>query len=292
MNSFILLLRPQQWVKNVFIFLPMFFGGRIFDLWCWQECIVAFFAFSFMASSIYCLNDMRDIDDDRRHPTKKNRPIASGKITVGQAIVVMIILIALSVAMALCCLQQGALYVAGILLLYLLLNMAYCYKLKHYAIIDVFIISTGFVLRLICGGICCSIWLSPWIVLMTFLLALFLAFAKRRDDVVLYEQKNVLARRNIVRYNVAFLNQTLGIIAAITIVCYIMYTVSPEVTARFRNQYVYISAFFVLAAILRYLQIAIVDLRSGSPTKVLLRDRFIQMCLLSWLLTFVIILYL
>lgn len=127
---------------------------------------------------------------------------------------------------------------------------------------------------------------------MTFLVALFLAFAKRRDDVVLHQETGLITRRNIVRYNIEFMNQVLGLIGAITIVCYIIYTVSPEVETRLGSQYVYVSSVFVLAGILRYLQVAIVDVCSGSPTKILMHDHFIQACVVLWIAVFIIILYL
>ena len=127
--------------------------------------------------------------------------------------------------------------------------------------------------------------------MLTFLLALFLAFAKRRDDVVSYENTGVLARRNINRYNIAFMNQSLSVIAAVTLVSYILYCVSPDVISRIGSDYLYVTAVFVLAGIIRYLQLSIVDLKSGSPTRILLNDRFIQGCVLFWLLTFLVLLY-
>lgn len=291
-SAVVSLIRPQQWVKNGFVLMPLFFGGKLLNLWCWRQAIIAFIAFSLMASTIYCLNDLRDIEADRVHPRKRHRPLASGILKPIHAIILMIVLAISSLAISIFTLGNTAIIVTLLLLLYLGLNIAYCFKLKQYAIIDVFIVSFGFVLRLMVGGIACNIWLSPWIVLMTFLLALFLAFAKRRDDVVLYENNNIVTRQNIIRYNLPFLNQTLGLIGAITIVCYIMYSVSSEVIERFNTSYVYITAIFVLAAILRYLQVTIVDSRSGSPTKVLIHDRFIQMCLFLWISTFAVILYL
>lgn len=272
--------------------MPLFFGGQLLNSWCWQQALLTFAAFSLIASAIYCLNDLRDIEADRRHPKKRKRPLASGRLKPIHAMVLMVGLVLSSLAISYSLLGQSANIVSLLLISYLCLNIAYCYKLKQYAIIDVFIVSFGFVLRLVVGGIACNIWLSPWIVLMTFLLALFLAFAKRRDDVVLYESDRIMVRSNVIRYNLPFMNQTLGLIGAITIVCYIMYSISPEVENRFNNEYVYVTSIFVLAAILRYLQVTIVDSQSGSPTKVLLRDRFIQMCLLLWIVTFTVILYL
>lgn len=220
------------------------------------------------------------------------RPLASGSLTPRHASICAGMLVILSMAVCNLFLESNNLKVTFIIALYFVINLAYCFKLKYYAIIDVFILSLGFVLRLICGGISCNISLSPWIVLMTLLLALFLAFSKRRDDILIYEQENILVRKNIIRYNLPFLNLTLGIIGAITIVCYIMYTVSPLTIDIYHTKYVYITSVFVLISILRYLQITIVDSKSGSPTKILTSDRFIQICILLWVVSFVILLYL
>ena len=172
------------------------------------------------------------------------------------------------------------------------MNIAYCMKLKQFAIVDVFIISIGFLLRIFAGGFATGVYLSHWIVLMTFLLSLFLAFAKRRDDVVMYEDCGVKMRRNVNRYNLTFMNQLIAVVACLTMMCYIMYTVSPEVMERFQSSYVYITSIFVLAGIVRYLQITIVDVKSGSPTMVLMKDHFIQICIICWILSFLIIIYL
>ncbi len=290
MRALIKLLRPQQWLKNSFVFLPMFFDGRLLYIDCWMKSIVAFVAFSLVASSIYCLNDINDVEVDRQHPKKRLRPIASGKVSIAQAKYLMCICFAVSIAVC-CFLPNTGIDLIGLTILYFSLNIAYCLKLKHYALLDVFIISIGFVLRVLAGGFACSIWLSPWIISMTFLLALFLAFAKRRDDVILREAGGVVSRRNTLRYNLDFLNQTLGIIASITMVCYILYTVQPDVIDRIGSEYIYISSIFVLAGILRYLQITIVDARSGSPTKVLMKDKFIHLCIIGWLSSFIVFLY-
>ena len=127
---------------------------------------------------------------------------------------------------------------------------------------------------------------------MTFLLALFMAFAKRRDDVVIYKKTGVKSRKKIDRYNLDFMNQILTVIATVTIVCYIMYSVSEEVIKRLGSTYIYVTAIFVLGGILRYLQLTMVDAKSGSPTKILMKDLFIQLCIACWIITFIIIIYL
>lgn len=286
------LIRPQQWVKNIFVFLPMFFAGKITDPVCWYNSLVAFVAFSFMASSIYCINDVVDKEADRLHPQKRLRPVASGRISVRRACIVATVMFFCSVATVIAGSHEAWIYAMALLVAYFILNIAYCIRLKRYAIIDVFIIAIGFVLRLALGGVMCGIWLSPWIVCLTFLLSLFLAFAKRRDDVIIYEEQGILVRRNVAGYNSAFMNQTLGILASITIVCYIIYSVDSEVEARLGSRYVYTTSIFVLAGVLRYLQIALVDVNSGSPTKIVLKDRFVQTCIAGWLLSFFLIIYL
>ena len=160
-----------------------------------------------------------------------------------------------------------------------------------FAILDVMLIAFGFVLRLLAGGFATGIVLSHWILMMTFLLTLFLSFAKRRDDVVRMELTGEAPRKNTVRYNLTFVNQAITITGCVTLVCYIMYTVSPDIVQRTRSPYLYLTTVFVLIGLLRYLQITVVDQRSGDPTKVLLRDRFMQCVVLLWLFTYAFIIY-
>jgi 4-hydroxybenzoate polyprenyltransferase len=294
-HSILQLLRPHQWLKNLFIFLPLFFDRHLFEWNYFLPALVAFFAYSFAASSIYCFNDIYDVEADRLHPKKCKRPIASGAISKTMGYIIMAASLLISLAILLMCqnlIGGGKIYLLGILAFYYLMNLAYCIRLKQQAIVDVFIIALGFVLRILMGGVATGIYISHWIILMTFLLALFLAFAKRRDDVAMFEASGVKARKNIDRYNLDFMNQAISVVASITMVCYIMYTVSEDVVTRLGSRYVYVTSVFVLAGIIRYLQVAIVDVKSGSPTKVLMKDRFVQASVLGWLLTFALILYL
>lgn len=295
MRPIIQLMRPQQWLKNLFVFLPLFFDRHLFDLEYLLPCLLMFLAFSLAASGIYCFNDIRDAEADRLHKEKRHRPIASGAVspTTGYIVMASCWLVA-AVLLALIPRVGGQdtpwlyLVVGG----YVLLNIAYSLKLKQLAIVDVFIIAIGFVLRVLAGGMAAGIFLSHWIVLITFLLTLFLAFAKRRDDVVTLEESGVAMRPSVNHYNLAFMNQAISIIASITMVCYIMYSVSPKVVERFNSPYVYLTSLFVLAGIIRYLQITIVDVKSGNPTRVLLKDRFIQGCVICWIVSFALIIYL
>lgn len=285
------LIRPQQWLKNLFVFLPLFFSSNILNPVLLIKGFGAFVAFSFIASSIYCFNDLYDADYDRLHPKKKNRPVASGRVGKGPAYLLMVIMFLLSVFIVIYSFGFDFRTVFAIILFYFFLNIAYTVFLKKFAIIDVFIIALGFVLRLMAGGEATGVILSHWIVIMTFLLALFLGFSKRKDDIRIYEADGIKARKNILRYNADFLNQTISIIATITIISYIMYTVSGDVVDRIGNQYLYLTSIFVLLGILRYLQLSLVDKTTGNPTEVLIKDRFIQLSILGWIISFIIILY-
>lgn len=289
MKSVLLLLRPHQWLKNSFIFLPLFFAGQLLDWTYLYPTLVAFVAYSFAASAIYCFNDIWDMEADKLHPKKCKRPIASGRMSVRSGYLIMASCLLISFLLLSKCERRS--YLFAIVGFYLVMNIGYCVFLKRIALIDVFIIALGFVLRILVGGVVTGIPLSHWIVLMTFLLALFLAFAKRRDDVVIYEDTGVKARKNINRYNLPFMNQSISIIASITMVCYIMYTVSEEVISRIHSPYLYLTSAFVLLGLLRYLQLTVVDVKSGSPTQILMKDKFIQICILSWIAAFFVILY-
>lgn len=295
MNRHIIqLLRPHQWLKNVFVFTPLFFDRHATDWHYVWPCMVACIAFCLAASGVYCFNDIHDADADRQHPVKCTRPVASGAVSKQIAYVTMVAVWVLAFALvALGCFCSGCIQPGptGTLLLYVVINVAYSVKLKHVAILDVFIVATGFVLRIVAGGLATGIVLSHWIVLTTFLLALFLALAKRRDDVAIYETSGIKTRKDVERYNMEFLNPSIGILGSITMMCYILYTVSDDVVERVGSHYLYATSVFVLAGILRYLQLTFVDQRSGSPTKVLLHDHFIWACVFGWVAAFVLILY-
>lgn len=282
------LIRPKQWIKNGFVFVPLFFGGELFNTEALLAGLITFFAYSFAASSIYCFNDIYDVDADRRHPVKCHRPIASGAISIRLAYILMFLMFTLSVGIGSLLKTWEA---VGVILFYWVLNLGYCTKFKQYAIIDVCIVAFGFVLRILAGGFACELALSNWIVIMTFLLTLFMSFAKRRDDVLRMNSTGEAPRKNTVRYNLTFINQAITITASVTLVCYIMYCVSPEVTERFDTPYLYLTFVFVLLGLLRYIQIAVVDEKSGDPTKIILHDHFSQIIVVAWILSFLLMIY-
>ena len=282
------LIRPHQYIKNLFIFLPLFFAGQVNNVELLIEALLAFSAFSLSASAIYILNDYHDIKEDQQHPKKKYRPLASGAISKKSAIVLMSLFFIAGVS------SMGVISVKALMVLgaYITLNIAYSFFLKHIALLDVTIIAVGFVLRLFVGSTVTGIPLSMWIVIMTFLLALFMALAKRRDDVLLFLNTGKKMRKVIDGYNVQLIDGAMMIMASVVIVSYILYTTSVEVVQRLNSQYLYLTAIFVILGIMRYLQIAFVELDSGSPTRIVLKDRFIQITILAWILSFAWIIYL
>ena len=290
MKDIFRLIRPKQWLKNLFVFLPVFFGGALTDSHAVLPVVATFFAYCFVASSIYCFNDIVDVDADRRHSVKRNRPIASGAVSIQQGYMLMVLMFLLGIVPLV--FIGGAWYkVALVLLGYYVLNICYCARLKQYAIVDVCVVAFGFVLRLLAGGFASNIPLSKWIVMVTFLLTLFLSFAKRRDDVVRMEETGVAPRKNTIRYNLTFINQAITITAAVTLVCYIMYTVSPAVIERTGSEYVYLTSIFVILGLLRYMQRTLVDEKSGDPTKMLYSDHFLQLVIALWFTSYLIIIY-
>lgn len=287
LSSIIKLMRPHQYIKNCFIFLPLFFAAQITDTALLLNAVVAFLAFSLTASAIYVLNDYHDVEDDRRHPEKKNRPLATGVITKAQALIIMVLLFVAGTAL----MASVSFTAMAILLAYVTMNIAYSFHLKHVAILDVTIIAIGFVLRIFVGSAVTDIPLSMWIVIMTFLLALFMALAKRRDDVLIYLDTGKKVRQAIDGYNLQFLDTAMAIMASVVIVAYTIYTTSTEVIARVQSEHLYLTALFVIVGVMRYLQIAFVEKDSGSPTRIILKDRFMQITLIGWIATFAWVLY-
>ena len=287
--DYIKLLRPAQWSKNLFVFLPLFFAQDIDNLPRLIAVAVTFLALSMASSSIYVLNDMCDVEFDRIHPEKCRRPIASGRVSLPIARLLYACLLLLSILIIAIFIPSTPMFI--VLAAYLFINHAYSLWLKHVAILDVMLVAFGFVLRIIAGAVAAEVEPSHWIIIMTFLLALFLVLAKRRDDVIKYERTQAVARRNVTAYNRNLLDHIITLVAASTLVSYIMYTVDDEIVARFDCKYVYATSIFVLAGILRYLQITLVEEKSWSPTKIIMRDRFLQLCVAGWLLLFAYIIY-
>lgn len=285
--AYIKLLRPKDWAKNIFLFIPLFFAGEIADATKLFQVLLGFIAFSAAASSIYILNDYRDIEDDRKHPVKKFRPLASGSVSKNVALLIAISLVAFAFTLA-WFIRDKFLFV---LVIYYIINLGYSFGLKNISILDIVLLASGFVLRVKAGSVISQVALSEWIIIMIFLLALFMAIGKRRDDVMLKLTSGQDMRKSIKGYNLDFLNTLIALICAVIIVAYFMYTMSDEVMQRYGTHRLYYTCLFVMAGIMRYLQIIFVLADSGSPTKILYKDRFIQIVLLLWAASFFAIIY-
>jgi decaprenyl-phosphate phosphoribosyltransferase len=287
MKHYIQLIRPKDWAKNLFLFVPLFFAGLFFNTGLLVLLLEGFICFSLVASSIYIINDYRDIEDDQKHPVKKLRPLASGSVKRSTGIAIALLFLALGFTGA-WLIRDKFLFVLAI---YFLLNLAYSFGLKNIPILDIIIIAIGFVLRVKAGAVIAKVGLSEWLTIMVFLLALFMAIAKRRDDVLLKLSSGNEMRKSVKGYNLDFINTALSLICAVIIVAYFMYTTSPEIIARLQTYRLYYTCLFVLAGIFRYLQLIFVQQDSQSPTKILYKDRFIQVTILLWIISFYMILY-
>ena len=287
MKKYVRLIRPKDWAKNLFLFVPIFFAGRLFQSSVIIGLLEGFICFSLIASSIYIVNDFKDIEEDKKHPQKKNRPMASGSVKPVFGLSIAILLFTIGILGA-WYIGYKFLFVIGI---YFSLNLGYSFGLKNIPILDIIIISIGFVLRVKAGAVIAGIGLSEWLTIMVFLLALFMAIGKRRDDVILKSVSGTDMRKSVKGYNLEFINSALSLTSAVIIVAYIMYSTSPEVQARLHTYRLYYTSLFVMAGLFRYMQLIFVQQDSQSPTNILYKDRFIQVTILLWIMSFYLILY-
>ncbi len=292
MTKFLTLLRVEQWVKNLFVFLPLFFSGNFLNPELFLKSCLAFVIFSLASSIIYIVNDYIDAESDRQHPEKKNRPIASGSISKRKALgigAVLAAIIMIALFMLSWTSDEEVWKFTTVILAYLGMNIAYTFRLKHVAIIDVCLISIGFVLRVMAGGYMTEIPISQWAIILTFVLALVLALGKRRGELI-NAQISGKTRRSLDGYNVQFADIALSISVTLAIISYLMFTVQPEVHSRFGNKIFY-TFIFVVFAFLRYLQQTLVHNRTESPTKIIYKDRYIQATLILWVVSYFLLIY-
>ncbi|MFN0014281.1 MAG: decaprenyl-phosphate phosphoribosyltransferase [Saprospiraceae bacterium] len=286
LRQFVRLARMEHWVKNLFLFIPAFFAARLSESPILQHAVTGFLAFSLTASSVYVLNDLVDAPQDRNHPHKRNRPIASGAVGKQTAVLTLLALLGCGLALAYTLGPAFLLICAA----YAAINVLYSFSLKHIAIVDICLIATGFLMRVFAGGAATGVAVSHWLIVLTFLLALILGLAKRRGEYVIATEGQTF-RRALEGYNLPFLDASITVCSTVAIVAYLMYCFSPEVTVRIGSDNIYYTAFFVIMGILRYLQLTLVFERTESPTRALLRDVFLQIVLVGWVASFAWLLY-
>jgi decaprenyl-phosphate phosphoribosyltransferase len=286
--KYLQLIRLNNWIKNLFIFIPLFFSSELLNSDKFILTLFGSLGFSLVTSLVYVINDIFDIDFDKSHPDKKDRPIPSGIISIRKSLLIGLILFILG----LITLWFTSFHSFLITIFYFILNVSYSYKLKHVPIIDFVVISIGFVIRILIGGVIGEIELSQWIIVMVFLLSLFIAVTKRRDDVYQFEVEDKVNRKVVDKYTVEFMDKIITIVSSVLIVSYLLFITSEDVVLRYSTNSLLITFIFVLIGIFRYNQITYVYNKSGSPIKTLFKDRFLQIILFCWTLTFFVIIYL
>lgn len=281
-------LRPAQWTKNFFIFAALIFAKKFFDFPLFLKNAAAFAIFCILSSSLYILNDVFDLEEDKFHPKKSQRPIALGKVRRSEAILIFIILSLSSLTLAFF-LNRNFFLVSVI---YFLLQVSYSLKLKHVIILDVFLVASGFVIRVIAGGLVIAVSLSSWLLICTTLLALFLAMSKRRHELVLLEESAFIHRPILKEYSSYLLDQMIAVVTASTLIAYCLYTISEETVRKFGTKNLIFSTPFVLYGIFRYLYLIHQQGKGGSPEDLVLKDKPLLVDILLWISSIVVILYL
>jgi decaprenyl-phosphate phosphoribosyltransferase len=289
MIKYIKLLRPNNWIKSLIIFLPAFFAGKLLNIGYnnLSNLGVTFLAFSLSSSMIYVVNDVNDVEKDRAHPTKSKRPIASGEVSKKEAYTI-VALLAMFILLTLFSIPNQVVYYV---IAYVFMNLFYCFGMKNIAIIDVTSISLGFVFRVLAGGAASNTLTTHWIIILIFLLMFSIALAKRRDDLVLSHNSKEVYRKSQSGYSIQFIDIAKTISFTVTLVAYIIYSVSNDVIDRMGSNYVYITSLPVFIGIMRYIQLTVVHNKSGSPVDLLLKDKMLIAIILLWAVLFSIIIY-
>ncbi len=281
------LLRPTQWAKNLVVFAALIFAKHLFNRGDLVLVTLGFISFCLTASAAYIMNDLRDCERDRQHPLKSLRPLPAGRVRRSTASVLAVALLATGLGAALALqLRFGALVV-----LYFVLQSAYTFWLKEVVILDVMAIAAGFVIRAAAGGVVITVPVSPWLIICTFLLALFLGFSKRRHELILLEGRATDHRASLKEYSPYFLDQMIAVVTASTVVAYAIWTVSPEIREKLGTEKLYLTIPFVLFGIFRYLYLVHQREEGGNPTQLLLSDRPLLVDVLLWIITAAVLLY-
>ncbi len=286
MKNYLKLLRIKHWLKNGLVLLPLFFGKSIFNLNKIYSVLIAFVIFSFISSIVYIINDINDIEADRNHPKKKKRPLASGKVSIKNAILVLILLMILSISLIIYIYNKTTnIFIILIPLLYLILNILYSTKLKHIPIIDVAILVSGFVLRVYYGGIASNIEISSWLYLMIMFGSFYLGFGKRRN-----EMKHNNTRKVLKYYNKEFLDKNMYVSLGLSIISYSLWCVDPLTKLNISSNYLILTIPLVMMIFQKYSLIIEGD-SDGDPIEVILNDRLLISLITAYIIVMIFIIY-
>jgi len=281
-------MRPYQWTKNLFVLGPLLFGMRLGDAQSVKNAVTASLCFCFLSSSLYLINDIIDAKSDRAHPEKRNRPIASGALSIGLALCVVVLLMAIAYSSAAFLLGPRFLSLA---LVYTVITLTYCLTLKRAIVLDGMLIAGGFVVRVVGGAVAIGVEPSHWLIVCAFLLALFLAFTKRRQELLMLSDQASQHRQVLGQYTVDFLDRANNILLGATIVCYALYTVAPDTVQRFGTDKLLYGTTFVLYGLLRYLALQQHLDNGGNPTKMLIKDKPLLLTVVGWAIFNALIIY-
>jgi 4-hydroxybenzoate polyprenyltransferase len=282
------LLRPDQWVKNAFLIAPLIFSKNLFDLHYLLTTVLALIVFCLLSSSVYVVNDIADRNADRQHPTKRNRPIASGKVSVLQASALVALLLAVIILLSAHLNGMFRLVAAS----YFLLNLAYSFGLKRVILVDVFVIAAGFMLRVLAGAFAIAVLISPWLVLCTLFVSVFLAISKRRGESLLTNRSAEYAGREVLReYDLSLMDQLMTIAAAGMAISYALYTVAERTVTVFGTENLIFTTVFVLFGIFRYLFLVRRNAQDDNPAHVLVTDAAMVVNVVAWFVSCVVIIY-
>ena len=288
MEKFVRLMRLKHWIKNLFVFIPVFYHGNIFEADTVLKQMPAFLLFGMTASAVYILNDLKDREDDKKHPEKRKRPIASGEISPTAAALFAAFLVILTGVSA----YFVSVKLALVLLIYFLMNILYSLQLKKFPIVDLAVISTGFILRLFAGSATAEIALSPWLLVTVFLLTFLLALNKRREEVHLNVTAKVLTRESVKGYTLQFIDSLTVVLVSAIIVVYMLYSISASGTrAGYLADYYYITSFWVVLGLAKYLQLIYANPEKTDPTNMIYRDKHLAIIVLIWFFSTLLILY-
>ena len=279
MNGIIRSMRPEQWLKNGFVLAPIVFSGLVGDSNAWLRTILAVIAFCAASSAVYLVNDVIDREADRQHPVKQNRPIASGEVSVSTAVVVAVVLVAAAIAISM---WLGG-WFPTILIAYVVLVLLYSAVLKRAVFLDVLVVAAGFVLRVVGGAVAIDVPVSHWILVVAYLLALYLALGKRRSELALLGGDAGNHRLVLGHYTLPMVDQAISVVLGATVVAYALYTVAPDTVAKVGSVGLLATVPIVLYGLFRYLYLLHRHELGGSPTKALLTDRPLLVCVVVWL---------
>jgi 4-hydroxybenzoate polyprenyltransferase len=282
------LVRPEQWIKNMFVLAPLIFSKELLEPGPLLTALSAFLGFCFVAGTVYIINDLADLAADRAHPVKRFRPLASGRVSRAEGFTVIVVLLVLAVFVTI---DIGVRYHV-MLAAYLLINVLYSLKLKEVVLLDVFLVASGFMLRVLGGAYAIDVPVSSWIVLCTMFISLLLGFAKRRGELVSSMESGVNSERKVLSfYRIGFIDQMLTIAAAGAVITYALYTLAPATLSVFGTDKAVYTTVFVLYGVFRYLFLIHTDRSTDNPTAAVTSDLTIVATGVLWIATCITMIY-